>query len=173
MNKAQKQEEINELKAKFQAAKSAILTDYKGLSVAEITALRNELRKSQVEYRVVKNTLAIRASEGTSVEKLRDHLQGPTGLVLGFGDPVSAAKLVMEYARKQEKLKVRVGLVEGQVADAAALKAISMLPSREGLLSMMAAGFQAPASKLARLLNASVARLGYALTSLKDKKSEA
>lgn len=171
MNKEQKQELVNELHGKFEKAKAAILTEYKGLTVAEITELRNELRKSQLEYRVVKNTLAIRAASGTGAEKLKDHLQGPTGLVLGFGDPVSPSKAIMEFSKKNDKLKVKVGLIEGQLANAEQLKAIASLPSREELLSRMAAGFQAPASQMARLLSATVTRLGYALTALRDKKA--
>jgi large subunit ribosomal protein L10 len=170
LNKVQKKELIDELHVKFVSAKAAILTEYKGLTVAQITELRNELRKSQVEYKVVKNTLAIRAAAGTDKESLTGHLNGPTGLVLGFGDPVAPAKAIMEYAKKQEKLKVRVGVVEGQFADVDALKAIASLPSREELLSRMAGTFQAPASKMARLLNATVAQLGYALSALKEKK---
>ena len=172
MKKDEKQELVKELHGKFESARAAILTDYKGLTVAEITELRNDLRKAQLEYRVVKNTLAIRAAAGTAAEKLTEYLVGPTGLVLGFGDPVAPAKAVMAYAKKQEKLKVRVGIIEGVLADANELKAIATLPSREVLLSQMAAGFQAPATQMARLLNATVARLGYALTALEAKKAE-
>lgn len=171
MNKEQKKELIDELHEKLMGAKAAILTEYKGLTVAEITELRNELRKNQLEYRVVKNTLAIRAAKGTAVEKLSSYLEGPTGWVLGFGDAVAPAKAVTEYAKKRQKLKVKIGLIEGQFADEGALKAIAALPSREALLSRMAAGFQAPASQMARLLNATVARLGFALTALKEKKA--
>ena len=171
MNKEQKQELVKELHGKFEKAKATILTEYKGLTVAEITDLRNELRKNQLEYRVVKNTLAIRAAAGTDADKLKDHLQGPTGMVLGYGDPVSPSKAIMEFAKKNAKLKVKIGLIEGQLGDAEQLKAIASLPSREELLSRMAAGFQAPASQMVRLLSATVARLGYALTALKEKKA--
>jgi large subunit ribosomal protein L10 len=171
LNKVEKQELIDELHGKFQTAKAAILTEYKGLTVAEITDLRNELRKSQVEYKVVKNTLAIRAAAGTDKESLTGHLNGPTGMVLGYGDPVAPAKAIIEYAKKREKLKVRVGVVEGQFVDVDALKAIASLPSRTEMLSKMAGTFQAPSSKMVRLLNATVARLGYALSALKEKKA--
>ncbi|MHB8173978.1 MAG: 50S ribosomal protein L10 [Nitrospirota bacterium] len=171
MNKNEKQELIDELRVKFEAAKAAIVTEYKGLTVSEITEFRNELRKNQLEYRVVKNTLAIRAAAGTSAQKLSEYLQGPTGLVLGFGDPVAPAKAVTEFAKKRDKLKVKIGIIEGQLASANELKAIAALPSREQLLSQMAAGFQAPASKMVRLLNATVARLGYALAALKEQKA--
>lgn len=173
MKKDEKQELVNELHGRLGLAKAAILTDFKGLTVAEVTELRNELRKAQLEYRVVKNTLAKRAAAGTEAALLNDYFEGPTGLVLGFGDPVTPAKVVMDYAKKQEKLKVKVGLIEGTLADANALKAIASLPSREALLSQMAAGFQAPATKMVRLLNATIARFGYALTALEAKKGEA
>jgi len=170
LNKAQKKEVIDELHGKFEKAKAAILTEFKGMTVAEITAFRNELRKSSLEYSVVKNTLAIRASAGTDAEKLKGYFEGPIGLVLGFADPVSPVKAVVEYSKKLDKLKVKVGLIEGQIAEASELKAIALLPGREELLSRMAAGFQAPATQMARLLSATVARMGYALTALKDKK---
>ncbi len=172
MNRTQKKEVVKELNGKLSTAKAAILTDFKGLTVAELGELRSELRKVGVEYRVVKNTLTKLAAAGTDAEKLGAHLQGPTGLVLGFDDPVAPAKAVMDFAKKQQKFTVKVGLVEGTLADIEQLKAIAALPSREDLLSKMAAGFQAPASKMARLLNATVARLGYALTALKDKKTQ-
>ncbi|MGA2193202.1 MAG: 50S ribosomal protein L10 [Nitrospirota bacterium] len=172
MKKEQKQELISELHKKFESAQATILTEYKGLTVAEITELRNELRKGQLEYRVVKNTLAIRAAVGTSAEKLKDFLEGPTGLVFGYGDPVTPAKTVIEYAKKRAKLKVKAGMIEGQLADATMLKAVASLPSRDELLSRMAAGFQAPASQLARLLSATVARLGYALSALQEKNAQ-
>jgi len=171
LNKTQKQEVVNELNGKLSSAKAAILTDFKGMSVAEITEFRNELRKSGVEYRVVKNTLTKRAAAGTSAEQLDSYLNGPTGLVMGFDDPVAPARAVMAFAKKQQKLTVKVGLVEGTVASIDQLKAIAALPSKPELLSTMAAAFQAPASKMVRLLNATVAQLGYALTALKDKKT--
>jgi len=172
LKRDEKQGLIDELHQKLSNAKAAIITEYKGLTVAEITELRNELRKSQLEYRVVKNTLAIRASAGTAAEKLKDYLVGPTGLVLGYGDPVTPAKAVTEFAKKRDKLKIKFGVIEGQLADEKQLKAIASLPSREQLLSQMAASFQAPATQMARLLNATVARLGYALSALKEKKPE-
>lgn len=177
MNKTQKQDIVKELHDKFDTAKAAILTDFKGLSVAEITEFRVELRKANIEYRVVKNTLARRAAKDTSAEQFDKYLTGPTGVILGYDDPVTPAKAVMDFvkkmelAKKQDKFTVRVGIIEGSLADANQLKAIASLPSRTELLSNMAAGFQAPASKMARLLNATVARLGYALTALKDTKT--
>lgn len=172
MKKADKQSLIDELHGKLETVKSAVLTDYKGMTVAEITELRNELRKSQVEFRVIKNTLAIRAAKGTSAEKLEEYLKGTTGWAMGFGDAVAPAKVLTEIAKKQKKLVIRVGLVEGQLADENALKAIASLPSREVLLSQMAGSFSAPASQMARLLSATVARFGFALTALRDKKEQ-
>jgi large subunit ribosomal protein L10 len=150
-----------------------VLTDYKGLSVAEITELRESLRKEDVEYKVVKNTLARIASEGTPAEPAREHIKGPVGIALGYNDAAQVAKSPIEFAKTNEKFEVLGGVIDGIYFDLAALKKVAELPSREVLLSMMAGTFNAPASKMVGLLNATVARLGYALNALKDQKAAA
>jgi len=172
MDKEQKRKFVEEFHDKLKTATAAILTDFKGLTVAQISEFRNELRKaSDTEYRVVKNTLTKLAAKGTDAEKLDEYLQGPTGIVLGYGDPVTPAKTCVEFSKKYEKFEIKAGIVEGQVADQMALKAIGDLPSREQMLSNLAAGMNAPASNMARLLYASVARFGYAMNALMAQKS--
>lgn len=173
LNKQDKQTQVEALKKKFERARGVMVTHYQGLTVAEITELRNTLRKSEMEYKVVKNTLARIAAEGTPAASAQPHFKGPVGLVITYTDAAQAAKAALKYAKTNEKLKVVGGVVEGNYYDAAALKRIAALPPREVLLSMMAGTFQAPASQMARLLAATVARMGYALTALKEKKASA
>jgi large subunit ribosomal protein L10 len=172
LNKEQKQLAIAGLKEKFSAAKGAVLTDYKGLTVAEMSELRDTLRGASIEYKVVKNTLARLASEETPLAVARESFSGPVGVALGYDDAVAVAKAVLEFAKKNDKLKVTSGVIEGELCPAERLKDIAKLPSREGLLSMMAGGFQAPAGQMARLLYATVARMGFALGALREKREQ-
>ncbi|RJQ22597.1 MAG: 50S ribosomal protein L10 [Nitrospiraceae bacterium] len=171
MRKDEKTRVVSELQGKFQKAKGVVFTDYRGLNVEEITVLRNSLRSSALEYKVVKNTLAKRAAEGTPVEAVKDHFSGPVGIAIGYDDPVLLVKKVLEYGRTNEKLQIRGGVIEGGACTLQALKTISELPSREVQLAMLAGVMQAPSNKLARLLNATLAQFIYAMEALKKKKS--
>lgn len=159
------------LKEKFARAAGVVLTEYKGLTVEQMTDLRGALREADVEYRVVKNTLARIASDGTSLEHVRENFTGPVGVALTYGDVALMTKSVLEYAKKNGTFKVTCGVIEGRPVSEAELQQIAALPPREVLLGVMAGTFQAPAAKLARLLEATVVRLGYALGALKEQKS--
>jgi large subunit ribosomal protein L10 len=149
-----------------------VLTDYKGMNVDEITVFRDTLRKAGIEYRVVKNTLAKIAAEETDVAAVRDGFKGPVGIAISYDDPVSVAKEVLEFSKKSENLDVTCGIVDGEFCSPEQLKAIASLPSREVLLGMIAGTMQAPLSKMAGLLNASLCSFVYALSALKNKKGE-
>jgi large subunit ribosomal protein L10 len=124
-----------------------------------------------LEYKVVKNTLAKRASEGTSVEMAKEGFTGPVGIAISYDDPISLAKKILEFTRVNEKLKIKGGIIEGKTCKTDDIKAISELPSRETLLAMFIGAMQSPLSKLASILNATVARFSYALEAIKNKKS--
>lgn len=141
------------------------------MTVAELSDLRRLLREGNFEYKVVKNTLAKIAADGTSVSAAKDSFKGPVGIAISYDDPVLPVKKILEYSKKNNKLKVGVGLVEGTVCSSDELKAVGDLPSKAVLLSIMAGVFQAPLSKLARLFNATVSSTAYALEALKNKKS--
>lgn len=170
LKKEEKGQVITDLKEKFSRAKSVVFTDYKGMTVAELTALRGLLRKSSLEYRVVKNTLAKIAANDTHIGVAADVFKGPVGVAIGYDDPVLALKKVLEFTKTNEKLQIRGAVVEGRFCDPKEMKAIAELPSREVLLSMMAGAFQAPLSKLAGVLSATVSSFAYALEALKNKK---
>ena len=148
-----------------------IFTDYRGLTVAELSELRNLLREGNFDYKVVKNTLAKIACEGTPVAAARDSFKGPVGIAIGYDDPVLTVKNVLEYSKKNDKLKVSAGLIEGALCMSDDLKAVAVLPPKKVLLSVMAGGFKSPLSKLARLLNATLSNFVNGLEALKDKKS--
>lgn len=151
-------------------SKAVVLTEYKGLTVSEIAELRNALREAGAEYKVVKNTLSNIAAKGTPVESAAGMFVGPTGIAFGFEDVVAAAKKVLEYAAKNEKFKVKIGVIEGRLCSLDEIKAMSKLPPRPVLLGMLAGAMQAPVSKLAGALNATLTQFVYALEALKTKK---
>ena len=172
LNKEEKKRVVSELQDKFTRAKGLVFTDYRGLNVEEISGLRNNLRESALEYRVVKNTLAKIAAEGTSVDKAKDILVGPIGIAVGYDDPVLVVKKVLEFNKSNDKLEIKGGIVEGSICSPDELKSISTLPPKEVQLAMLAGLMQAPATKLAGLLSATLTRFAYAMEALKNKKSE-
>jgi large subunit ribosomal protein L10 len=172
LNKEEKKQMVSELQGKFEKAKGIIFTDYRGLNVEEITGLRNSLRSSDIEYRVVKNTLAKRAAEGTSVDIAKDVFLGPIGIAVSYDDPVVLAKKVLEFNKSNNKLEVRGAVIEGSTCSPEQLKSIAALPPREVQLSMLVGAIQAPVSKLARLLNSTIAQFAYAMEALKNNKSD-
>lgn len=123
-----------------------------------------------MEFRVVKNTLAKRAVEGTSLDNTKDYFSGPVGLAIGYDDPVLLAKEVLEFIKSNEKLKVTGGSIEGTVCEPKDLKTISELPSREIQLSMLVSAMQSPLYKLASALNATMLKLIYAMEALKKSR---
>ncbi|MBI3592311.1 MAG: 50S ribosomal protein L10 [Nitrospirae bacterium] len=171
ITKEKKSQQITELTERFSRSKAVVFTEYKGLTVAEIAELRKLLKEVGAEYKVAKNTLVNIAAKGTPIESAKDFFIGPTGIAFGFDDPIAAAKKLLEYAAKNDKLKVKSGVVDGRFCSVDEIKAMSKLPPRNVLLSMMAGTFQAPLSKLAGALNATVTQFAYALESLKNKKS--
>ena len=160
---------ISELHDKFVRAKGIIFTNYKGLTVQEMSELRRQLRNACVEYKVVKNTLAKKASDGTPVETTKDFITGPVGIALSYEEPVSLAKRVLGFAKKSEKLKIKGAIIEGKTCELADIKALSELPSRETLLSVLIGTMQSPMSTLAAALHATVVQFVYAMEALKRK----
>jgi ribosomal protein L10 len=135
-----------------------------------MSELRRQLREASLEYRVVKNTLARRASDGTSAEIAKETFEGPVGIAIGYDEPVSLAKKVLAFAKSNEKLNVKGGIIEGKMCKTADINTISKLPSRETLLSMFIGTMQSPLSMLAAGMNATLARFVYAMGALKSKR---
>ena len=172
LNLEQKKAVVADLRARSESAQAAVLTDYRGLTVDEMTDLRAQLRDNGVFFQVVKNNLVKRAVEGTDLEHLTEHLKGPTALALAE-DPVAAAKVLSEFAKNHEDLEIRAGVLNGKALDAAEIDSLAQLPGRHELLTQLAVALNAPATKLARSLNDVPARFARSLAAVRDQKGEA
>ena len=173
LNLAQKKELVTDLNRKFGDKKILILVDYKGLNVPKMADLRARLREVNVELIVVKNTLLSRAAEGTDVELVRDYLEGPNAIVMSYDDPVVPMKVLREFAKENDKLEIKVGVLQGGLLGYQDLKALSDLPSREVLLAQVLSAMNAVPTGFVRALNNVPERLVYALQAIKDQKEAA
>lgn len=165
-------QKVKFLQAKLADAKAAVLSDYCGLNVQEMSELRGMLRKADVELHVVKNTLARRAVESTHLKPLAEHVKGPIAVALTVDDAVGMAKVLTEYTKKEPKLDIRVGMIEGRILTAQQLTQVAGLPPREVLLAQMLGAMQNPLSGLAGVLQGVLRQLLYALVAIKDAKEQ-
>ena len=172
LKRDKKKQIVNEIKNNFDRAKAVIFTDYKGMSVSELSELRKLLRDNNLEYRIVKNTLAKIASAQTPVSPAKDSFNGPVGIALSYDDPITLLKKVLEYSTKNDKLKVSGGIIEGTICASDDLKMYAQIPPRNVLLSMLVGGLQSPLSKLSGALRATLCNFGYVLEAIKTKKSQ-
>ena len=148
-----KQPIVQEISEMINGAQSVVVVDYRGLTVAEDTQSRKQLREAGVSYKVYKNTLVNRAVEGTEFESLRDSLEGPNAFAVSTEDATAPARVLAEFAKKAPNLEIKAGVVEGTFYDAEGMKAIASVPSREVLLSKLLGSIQSPITNLARVLN--------------------
>jgi len=173
MRLKEKKEIVELLHEKFLKSQIVILTDYKGMNVAAVSELRKKLKEADIEYKVVKNTLLRKASEGTDVEPIKDKFVGPSAIALSYNDPVAPAKLLMDFAKINNKLEIKSGVMGGRLLDPTAIKALSSLPSREELLSQLLSVFNAVPTSFVRVLNAVPQKFLYLLQAYKEKKENA
>lgn len=166
-----KQAIVEQLSAKFDEAKAFYLTDFTGLDVKNMTELRARLRGAGVEYLVVKNTLALRALDGVEMPDIAEFFKGPTGLVIGREDAVTAAKVLDEFAQEHDdKPIVKVGILERQKITPDEIKRLAKLPPREQLLAELAGAFEAPMSQLAFFMGAMLNEFAGLLEALRAQK---
>lgn len=144
-----KKSQVQEITEKFQNAASVVVVDYRGLNVAQVTELRKQLREAGVEFKVYKNTLTRRAAEAAGVEGINEVLTGPNAIAFSTEDVVAPAKIINEFAKKNEALEIKAGIIEGTISSVEDVKALAELPSREGLLSMLLSVLQAPVRNFA------------------------
>ncbi|AIK39505.1 50S ribosomal protein L10 [Bacillus pseudomycoides] len=144
-----KQQVVTEIAEKLRESKSTIVVDYRGLTVAEATELRKNLREAGVEFKVYKNSLTRRAAESVEMAELNEFLTGPNAIAFSNEDVVAPAKVLNDFAKDHEALEIKAGVIEGKLVTLDEVKAIATLPSREGLLSMLLSVLQAPIRNLA------------------------
>lgn len=170
MNRSEKQQLIDELHKELEQAPTAVLLDFKGLSVPAATEFRKKVRASGSRYRVVKNSLALRAAKGTALERLEAKLEGYTGIAYTGDDPVALAKVLVDFAKDNPALTVKAGVVAGtQMLDAAGVKALSTMPGLPELRAKLLGLLQAPATQLVRLLGAPATQTVRVLKARQDK----
>lgn len=174
MRKLEKAEVVQAIQAKVAKSQIGILTDFKGLKVADMTRLRRLLQEADAELTVVKNTLLRRAgADDSPLAPLLSHATGPNALTLGYADPVMAAKVLIKFAQEKPQLVIKGGALGGQALSAKDLEALSKLPAREVLLAQLLGVLQGVPQGLVTVLAGVIRNLLNVLTALKDKKAEA
>jgi len=174
MERSQKEAVVGSIKEKFDRMTSAVFLDFKGLNVEAVTKLRDEFRKSGVEYRVVQNTLVRYAIQHRGWAKnLDDTLAGMTGVAWSYEDPSAAAKVVKAFRKDHEKLKIKAGIIEGQVLSAQQVEEqLATMPGKDELRAKLLATFQAPLQQFLQQINAPLQNFVYLLKAKEDKANE-
>ncbi len=163
--------EVEQFAGVVQGARGVVLADFTGLSVAAVMALRRKCRESGVSYRVIKNTLAKRALEGSGMEALHSLLAGPNAWAVHPTNEIAAAKVIAEFAKDHEALKIRGGFMEGRMLSVKDVQALAKLPSREVLLSQVLTGLQAPMAGFAGVLTSVLRGFATAVDAYAKKRA--
>lgn len=166
----EKKQVVEEIKQKLDAATLVICTDYRGLTVEQITQLRNSLRVPGVEYRVLKNTMFRFALKQAGYDNIAAQVTGPNAVIFSNEDPVGPAKIITEFARTNKELEVKMGILEGKYLSADSIKDLANLPSREVLVAQVLGTMQAPITSFVRVLNANLTGLVRALDGIREQK---
>jgi large subunit ribosomal protein L10 len=169
MARPEKAKQVEELAEIFNNARSVVLNDFTGLNVEKISELRRLCEKADVEFRVVKNTLAKRSIKGTPAEDLEQYFDGPTALAISRESENISAKILVKFAEEYELPRLKAGVVEGKVIDATDVLALAKLPSKEELMSKLLGGIMSPGNRLVSVLQGSLRNLLYALNAIVEK----
>lgn len=169
----QKKEIVKEMTETFKAAKTMVLMDYRGLTVEEDTEMRVAVRKAGVDYKVMKNTLVKFAMKECGIEGIDSYLEGPTAIAISNNDLIAPAKVLVEYAKKYDVLKIKAGVVDGEVVDVLQINRLASLPSKEVLISKMLGSMNAPITGFVNVLNGNLRGLVVALNAVREQKESA
>ena len=170
MLRSEKEQVVQQLNEKFSRARAAIAVEFGKLSVATVTQLRRKLREGKVEYKVLKNTLAKRAAQGTPIEQVSDDFVGPVALCLAYDDVVAPAKILTDFIKDLETVKVKSAVVEGRKIDARGVQALAKLPGLPELRATILAMINQPATKLARTIAAPGTQLARVIQARAEQK---
>ena len=162
-----------DLQEKLLKSKVVIVTDYKGLNVSAMNDLRRKLREFDIEFKVVKNSLLVRASEDTDATLIRDYFKGPSAVALSYEDPVAPAKVLIKFAEENKHFEIKAGMMDGKLLDKAAIKALSSLPSQEVLLGQLLSVMNGVPTAFVRALSDLPRRLMNVLAAIKEQKEAA
>ncbi|MDY6844486.1 MAG: 50S ribosomal protein L10 [Thermodesulfobacteriota bacterium] len=172
MDRKEKREFVREFGEKIRGYEFAFLADFSGLDVEKINTLRNDLKKAYFEFQVVKNNLFRLSIQDSSFEELSNHLFGPTAVSFGNGDPTPLAKLLTDFAKNNENLKLQTGILQGKLLSAKEIEALAKLPKREEMLGMLLSVLKTSQSGFVNLLSAIPMRLFNALNMIKENKEK-
>ena len=173
MNLEDKKKIVQDLNERFSKAAVVIVTDYKGLDVAAINDLRRRLRKEEIEYQVVKNSLMVRASQETDVALIKETFKGPSAVAMSYSDPIAPAKVLTEFAKDHGVFEIKVGVMDGKILELNQIKALSALPSREVLLGTFVSVLNLVPTGFVRTIAGIPRSLLNVLQAIKDQKEAA
>lgn len=164
---------VADIQAKFEKAQSVVFIDYRGLTVSEVTELRNKMRSAGVEYRVLKNSMIKRAVDNLGIQGVDEVLAGPTAVAFGYEDPVAPAKILVDFVKAAKKTEIKGGVLAGKGIDVAGVKYLAELPSKEQLLAKMMGSLNAPITGFVMVLSGVLRNFVCALNAIKEKKEAA
>ncbi len=167
----EKEAAVKAIKEKLAGAKTAVFTEFRGLNVHDLAELRAKLRSEGVEYTIVKNTLTKRAARELEIEALDRYLEGPTAIAFGYDDEVAPARLLAEYGKEHEELKMKCGMLGTEVLDAERVKALATIPGKDVLIAKLLGSLQSPMAGLARVCSAPATALVNVLHRVADQKA--
>ncbi|NLG25629.1 MAG: 50S ribosomal protein L10 [Clostridiales bacterium] len=162
---------VADIRDRMQKAQSMVIIDYRGLTVAEVTGLRNQFRAQGVEYQVLKNTMVELAANDLGIQGLEPYLHGPTAVAFGMQDAVAPAKIIVDFIKKSKKTEIKCGLVQGHVIDVAGVQALAELPPKEVLIAKMMGSLNAPITNFVGVLSATLRSLVYAIDAVRKQKA--
>ena len=166
-----KTQNIEEIKEKINKSQSVVLVNYRGLTVEQLTELRSRYRKAGVEYKVYKNTMMRFAFKDSGLEEFNEFLKGPSAVAFGYDDPVQVAKITADFAKNNEKLEIKAGIVDGKIIDVNGVNSLAELPPREVLIAQVLGGLNSPIQGFANVLQGTIRSLAIVLNAIAEEKT--